>query len=213
MKITVYSTKGSAGKTPIATNIALDRSYAVWTNEPYHIFDGFIPDNQLLSLDLNDTFPTIPDDVDIVFDLAGSISKTAYSITSAIKQSDVVLVPIYNEVKSIKAGLNTIAEVMNFNKNVIVIATKLQKRKKTDVFKSWAKSDDFLNIQNAVHSQIGKNIPVLPLKFSAVFDAIFEQEKSIKQLMEVSGLARYQYREVSEQFDAIYNLIDTKYAK
>ena len=95
MKITVYSTKWSAGKTPIATNIALDRGYAVWTNEPYHIFDGFIPDNQLLSLDLNDTFPSIPDDVDIVFDLAGSISKTAYSITSAIKQSDVVLVPIY----------------------------------------------------------------------------------------------------------------------
>jgi len=29
MKITVYSTKGSAGKTPIATNIALDRGYAV----------------------------------------------------------------------------------------------------------------------------------------------------------------------------------------
>ncbi len=213
MKITVYSTKWSAGKTPIATNIALDRGYAVWTNEPYHIFDGFIPDNQLLSLDLNDTFPTIPDDVDIVFDLAGSISKTAYSITSAIKQSDVVLVPIYNEVKSIKAGLNTIAEVMNFNKNIIVIATKLQKRKKTDVFKSWAKSDDFLNIQKAVHSQIGKNIPVLPLKFSAVFDAIFEQEKSIKQLMDDSGLAKYQYREVSEQFEAIYNLIDTKYAE
>ncbi len=102
---------------------------------------------------------------------------------------------------------------MNFNKNVIVIATKLQKRKKTDVFKSWAKSDDFLNIQNAVHSQIGENTPVLPLKFSAVFDAIFEQEKSIKQLMEDSGLAKYQYREVSEHFEAIYNLIDTKYAK
>lgn len=122
-------------------------------------------------------------------------------------------VPIYNEVKSIKAGLNTIAEVMNLNKNIIVIATKLQKRKKTDVFKSWAKSDDFLNSQNAVHSQIGKSIPVLPLKFSAVFDAIFEQEKSIKQLMEASGLTKYQYREVSEQFEAIYNLIDTKYAK
>ena len=213
MKITVYSTKWSAGKTPIATNIALDRGYAIWTNEPYHIFDGFIPDNQLLSLDLNDSFPAIPDDVDIVFDLAGSISKSSLSITSAIKQSDVVLVPIYNEVKSIKAGLNTIAEVMNFNKNIVIIVTKLQKKKKTDVFKSWTESDDFLNIQNAVHSQIGKNIPVLPLKYSAVFDAIFEQELSIDQLMKNSGLAKYQYREVWEQFQAIYNLIDSNYAK
>ena len=149
-----------------------------------------------MSLDLNDSFPTIPDEVDIVFDLAGSISKSALSITSAIKQSDVVLVPIYNEVKSIKAGLNTIAEVMNFNKNIVVIATKLQKKKKTDVFKSWTDSDDFINIQNAVHSQIGKSIPVMPLKYSAVFDAIFEQEQSIDQLMKNSGLAKYQYREV-----------------
>ena len=213
MKITVYSTKGSAGKTPIATNIALDREYAIWTNEPYHIFDEFIPDDRLLSLDLNDSFPTIPDEVDIVFDLAGSISKSALSITSAIKQSDVVLVPIYNEVKSIKAGLNTIAEVMNFNKNIVVIATKLQKKKKTDVFKSWTDSDDFLNIQNAVHSQIGKSIPVMPLKYSAVFDAIFEQEHSIEQLINNSGLAKYQYREVWDQFKAIYKLIDSKYAK
>ncbi len=29
MKITVYSVKGSAGKTPIATNIALDKGYAI----------------------------------------------------------------------------------------------------------------------------------------------------------------------------------------
>jgi len=213
MKITVYSTKWSAGKTPIATNIALDREYAVWTNEPYHIFDGFIPNSRLLSIDLNDSFPTIPDDVDIVFDLAGSISNTSLSITSAIKQSHVVLVPIYNEVKSIKAGLNTIAEIMPFNKNIVVIATKLKKRKKTDVFKSWAECEDALNIKNAVRSQIGKNIPVLPLKFSSVFDAIFEQELSIDQLMKKSGLAKYQYREVSKQFHDIYNLIDTKYAK
>lgn len=65
----------------------------------------------------------------MIFDLAGSISKSALSISSAIRQSDVVLVPIYNEIKSINAGLNTIAEVLNLNKNVVVIATKLQKKK------------------------------------------------------------------------------------
>jgi hypothetical protein len=30
---------------------------------------------------------------------------------------------------------------------------------------------------------VDKNIPVLQLKFSTVFDTIFEQEKSIKQIM------------------------------
>ena len=50
------------------------------------------------------------DDLDIVFDLAGAISSDARSITTAIKQSDVVVVPINNEFKAIKAGLHSISE-------------------------------------------------------------------------------------------------------
>jgi cellulose biosynthesis protein BcsQ len=37
MKITIYNMKGSAGKTPLAVNIALDREYALATNEPYNL--------------------------------------------------------------------------------------------------------------------------------------------------------------------------------
>lgn len=212
MKITVYNTKWGAGKTPIATNIALDRELAIGTNEPYPVFEEFIPDDRLLCLDLNEPFPTISDDIDIVFDLAGSISSNAQSITSAIMQSNVVLIPIYNEVKAIKAGLNTLAKVQALNPHIVVIATKLQKRKKTDIFTDWTQSEDFQNIAQAV-AQFDSTIPVLPLKYSTVFDTIFEQEKSIHQLMQTSWLAKYQYREVSRQFDAIYHLIDTQYAQ
>lgn len=208
MKITVYSTKGSAWKTPISMNMVYDRGYSIGTNEPYHIFDQLLPDSQFLALDLNDAFPEIPDDIDIVFDLAGSLSSSALSISSAIKQSDVVIVPIYNEIKAINAGLNTIAEVLQINKNVIVVATKLQKKKRSDVFADWWDSEDARNIKEAVHRKIGDHIPVLPLKFSAAFDLIFEQEKSLQQLTQTSWLAKYQFQEVGDQFQKIYNLID-----
>ena len=212
MKITVYSTKGSAWKTPIATNIALDREYAIWTNEPYHVFDGFIPDNRLISLDLNDAFPEIPDNIDIVFDLAGSISNSSSSILTAISQSDVVIVPIYNEVKSIHAWINTISEVLQFNKNVFVIATKLRKKGKNDIFRNWKDSADCLNITKMIKAKFGDKIPVFPLKYSEIFDTIFEKEKSISQIMQESGLNKYLYKEVSKQFDKIYKIIDF-YAK
>lgn len=208
MKITVYSTKWSAGKTPLAMNIVFDKNYCVGTNEPYHIYDRILPDSQFIGLDLSEAFPKIPNDIDIVFDLAWSISKTSLSISSAILQSDVVIVPIYNELKSIAAWVNTIAEVLQLNKNVFVVATKLQKRK-NDIFTDWAESIDAKNIQAAVHEKIGDFIPVLPLKFSTVFDLIFEEEKSIQQLMQLSGLAKYQYQEVANQFDNIYKLIDS----
>jgi cellulose biosynthesis protein BcsQ len=211
MKITVYSAKGSAGKTPIATNIALDREYAIGTNEAFHVFDSFIPDERLMALDLSESFPEIPDDIDIVFDLAGAISEHSHSITSAVAQSDLVIVPIFNEVKSLNSGIGTLREISRvegFHGELLVVATKLQKQS-GERFKGddWRQSRDFLNVEAAVRES-GFDIPVLPSKFSKVFDVIFEKEMSIAQLRKADPLARYTYRDIAAQFDEIYNHID-----
>ena len=211
MKITVYSAKGSAGKTPIATNIALDKGYALGTNEIYHIFDSFFPEEKLLPIEPHEEFPNIPDDIDIVFDLAGSISKQSPSISSAIVQSDLVIVPIYNEIKSLNGGIHTILEVSNFTKNILVIATKLQKQK-NDVFNNWSESLDFKNIEKMVKANVGFPISILPLKFSKVFDLIFEKERSINQIVEDDPLAKYTYRDVAKQFNDIYLFMEKHYA-
>ena len=210
MKISVYSSKGSAGKTPIATNIALDKDYCIGTNELFHVYDGFIQDNQLIALDTEDEFPDVGS-IDIVFDLAGSISKSAHSITSALKMSDYVIVPIYNEYKCLVAGLNTINQILEYNSNVIVVATKLIKTKK-DILMSngsndWHNSEDYKNIKLAVSEKISVDIPVITLKFSKAFDNIFEQKKSIMQLMDENPLAKYSYKEVANQFNEIYKVM------
>ena len=209
MKIAVYSSKGSAGKTPISANIALDKEFCVGTNEAFHIYDSLIEDNQLIALDTEEPFPSelIDMDIDIVFDLAGSISKLAVSITSALSMADVVIVPIYNEYKSLVAGLNTINQIQEYNQNIIVVATKLQKGKRETFVGDWRQSADYKNIYESVREKFGESMPVLPLKFSKVFDNIFEEQQSIKQMMKSSGLARYNYREVAEQFEAIYQEI------
>ena len=211
MRITIYSAKGSAGKTPIATNIALDREYAIGTNEAFHVFDSFIPDERLLALDLTESFPDIPDDIDIVFDLAGAISAQSHSITSAVRQSDLVIVPIHNEVKSLHSGVGTLRQIVKvdgFKGECLVIATKLQKgRKETFGADEWDKSAAFLNI-SAFVEQAGFSFTVLPLKFSNAFDAIFEREQSIAQICASYPLANYNFRDVLRQFEAIYHHID-----
>ena len=45
----------------------------------------------LYPIDLTEPFPEIPDDIDIVFDLAGAISEHSHSISSALAQSDLVI--------------------------------------------------------------------------------------------------------------------------
>ncbi len=207
MRICIYSGKGGDGKTPIATNIALDRLYAIGTNEHFHIFDGFIPDDRLLALKANEAFPEIPEDIDIVFDLAGSITENSKSIVSALQQADLVIVPISNEVKALVAGIGTLREIQKFKKNILVVATKLEKNRKEMFTYDWTKSQEFINVKNQVFRHIGE-LPILPLKQSKVFNTIFEQEKSIRQIMANDPLARYSYRDVAKQFDEIYNFID-----
>lgn len=209
MKIAVYSSKGSAGKTPISANIALDKNFSIGTNEAFHVYDSFLDDNRLLALQPEETFPKelINEDIDVVFDLAGSISRTALSISSALEMSDFVIVPIYNEYKSLVGGLNTIEQIKRYNQNIIVVATKLEKHKK-DIFSSdWTKSEDFRNIENAIKDKIGESIPILPLKKSKVFDNIFEERMSISQLMKNNPLAKHNYKLVANQFEEIYKLI------
>jgi len=209
MRIALYNTKGSAGKTPIATNIALDREYALGTNEPFHVFEGFFPDDRLMVISMEESFPDIPDDIDIVFDLAGSISAHAHSISSALRQADLVIVPTWNEVKSLHSAVGTIREVTNFTENVLVIATKLQKGRKEELPDGdWTQSAEYRNIKSVIDTRVPFPVTVLPLKMSTAFDAIFEHEQSVDQIMRSKPLAAYTYRKVNEQLNAIYNYID-----
>jgi hypothetical protein len=213
MKITVYCLKGSAGKTPIAVNIALDKGYAIGTNEPYNLLDTVISEESLMTVEPSEKFPDFGDEIDIVFDLAGMITHDAHnSIVSAIEQSDVVLVPIYNELKCLNAGVNTLRELQHHTKNIVVVATKLQKGSK-EFFSDWRDSQDFKNIASVVENSVGQGIPIFPLKFSKVFDTIFEKEQSIGQLRASSGLEAYTYREPAKQFDDLFTYLEKHYAK
>jgi hypothetical protein len=209
MKICIYSSKGGEGKTPIATNIVLDREYALGTNEKFHIFDSMLDDDMFLAIDGGEPFPNIPEDIDIVFDLAGSISSNEKSIASAINQSDLIIVPISNEVKALTAGIHTIREIQKLTKKpILVIGTKLDKQRKEKFNKNeWEFSKDFENIVNQVHEYCG-DIACLPLKKSKAFDAIFEKEMSIEDLVNNDPLAKHNYAEVCLQFKQIYNFID-----
>jgi len=117
----------------------------------------------------------------MVFDLGGSISKNSHSIVSAIKQSDVVIVPIHNERKSIYSGIMTIREILRFNQNIFVVATKLKKT----ATESWEGCEGFKNIETKVQNDLNLTLPIMPLKLSNVFDTIFDSEKSINQLVEL----------------------------
>jgi len=208
MKITIYNIKGSTGKTPIATNIAMDSDYAIATNEKYHILNKIFPNNKVLSVSAKEQFPKLPPELNVVFDLGGFIEMASKNITSAITQSDLVIIPVNNEYKALDNTLHTIREVYRINKNILIVATKLKHKGSLN---DWTDSKDFLNIKNTVHNEIGVEFPIFPLQFSKVFETIFEEKKSISQICEVGGLNKYRYKNVNKQFNKIYNYLKENY--
>jgi len=216
MKITVYNIKGSAGKTPLSTNIALDHGYCIGTNESINVYSDLFEEEQQLVVGQSEEFPLLSKDTDIVFDLSGAISNKSLSITSAIKQSNVVIVPIYNHLRCLQGGIQTILEVAQFTKNIIVVATKLTKSKVVGKKKEgnlsigpydWTTSEDYINIKKQVEANIDFSLPILPLKFSNGFDLVDDEEKSLIELTQSSNLLKHRYGIEAEQLNNIYQEI------
>lgn len=210
MKITIFSLKGGSGKTPIAINLAVDKDYALASNESLDAFSGYFDDERLLFIAAEEKFPDLPSDIDVIFDLAGSMTRSDHSTVSAIRQSDVVLVPIWNNRLAIMGGLKSIQSINKLGKKVIVVATKLapETRKKGQC---WTESDDYKAIYSEVSSiseELGYMPAVMPLKFSKVFETVVNNCTSIHTLTSQNGLFKYTYKELLSQIDNLYQEIE-----
>lgn len=202
MRLTIYSSKGGVGKTPLSILFAVDKGFSVGCNESSDIYSGHIDEDMYLLHELDQEFPLIPDDIDIVFDMAGTMSKYDHALVSAIQQSDVVIVPIWNNVNSIKLGKNTIRAISDISKRIVVVATKL-KRKSKERGLLWCETADFKAVADAV-SDVDASIKVLPLKYSDVYDRVCEEFTSFHQLAENSKLFASGQKETLAQIEAIY---------
>jgi cellulose biosynthesis protein BcsQ len=189
MKITVYNFKGGVGKTSIALNIALSLDMGIITNDVYSPIENILPEKQFIKLEKDMSIPEIPEGMNIVFDLGGYIDTRAIE---ALRQSDKVLIPVTNDFINLQVTINAIDEIWEFNENLIIIANRTVK-------------DDFLDISQAIKQFY--DFPVSELKQSRVFSNLFQEKKSIRDIVKQGGLKAYSYRIINEQFDELLKTI------
>jgi cellulose biosynthesis protein BcsQ len=116
--IGVINRKGGLGKTPIAVNTAKATGSIILTNdddivEVVHDNTKVMSLNEIAELDFNQLPNT-------VIDFGGFIEA---GTTSIIKRCDLVVVPVVNNISSLKRSVNAIEELSQLNDNIIIVAT------------------------------------------------------------------------------------------
>jgi len=209
MKITVYNFKGGVGKSAISLNLALTLKLPVLTNDHHSPVGGIVKrvlgQNEYRGLKDGQDIPAMPADFSCIFDLGGHIDPRA---VHALEMSDVVLVPLFCDYVEFDVTLKALKNITRYNSNVIVVANRVQKK-------------EFQTIKKIISGKFPE-LPILELKKSTAMTDLYtfnngkgkpKGGRSIKQMLEVGGLVKYNYTPISEQFDRLIEEIYTMTGK
>ncbi len=116
--IAVINRKGGLGKTPIAINTAKATDSIILTNDD-DVVEVVHKNTKVMSLkEISELdFESLPN---TVIDFGGFIEA---GTTSIIERCDLVVVPVVNNISSIKRSVNAVDELSQLNKNIIIVAT------------------------------------------------------------------------------------------
>lgn len=192
MKIVMFNLKGGQGKSSIALNLALTMNMNIISNDIITQIEDVLPPDNFLKIGKDEDFPNIEEDIDIIYDLGGWLDNRTISI---LKQADLIIIPMINGIMNNKTSLNSIEQVKNINKNILIIANKTKK-------------DDYNIICELVNKYFSEeNFPILELRETTAFEKIMEKEESIQNIVEKDKLLKFSYSRVVEQFNNIITFI------
>ena len=121
MKVLVYNFKGGVGKTAISLNLSLTLNMGIVTNDVYSPLEKVLPEQKLLKLRPDSLLPSFPKELDVIFDFGGYIDARA---VSALKAADLVIIPTINDFIDLQITINTVKELEQYNKNILIVANK-----------------------------------------------------------------------------------------
>lgn len=193
MKIVIFNIKGGQGKTSLAINLAFSLNAGIITNDVYSPLEKVLPENRFIKVDLKSDFPNIKEDnLKLIYDLGGWIDTRCIKL---LKEADLIIVPIINDYINNQVGINSIEEIKQYNKNILIIANRTEKK-------------DYEEIKMLITNFYGDKFPVLELKKSTAFSKIFDKSKSIDDIIQEDKLLAFAYREVKDQLQKIVNFIN-----
>jgi len=195
---TFFSLKGGVGKTSLASAISLELSFInqpvpVITNDPISPLEGLLGSENAMIIQQDQDLPNaFSKDENVIIDLGGFVDQRSIPVLENAKN---IVIPTLGSFLSLVGLVGTIQEVEKFNKNIVIVINRVDKKEEQSV-------RTFINEKG--------NYPIFSVKSSKCFENIHYQKKSVSQMMEEEPLRRRSYDGVSKQIWDLINHLKEK---
>ena len=166
MSIVVYSIKGGVGKTTLSVQISQMLDYTYVTNDSHSSAHNLMPEEKGFLVS-SEEYEEIPYDDRVVYDFGGFKDTR---INDIIKKSNKVIIPTLTSIVDVQATLATLKDVIEVNKNIIIVVNKTKNNNKSTELKEY--------LLEEIEKLYGKvNIPIIFVRDSSVLeDSLFDCE-------------------------------------
>jgi len=183
--ITFFNKKGGTGKTSLSFSIAKDLDYPLLSNDD-SVIEEIYP-NKAKILDVLQVI-----EHDVVYDLGGFINK---GVIDVFKASSMVVVPTTLDINSIKRTINTVMEVNEYCKNIIIVINRTKK-------------DKLGKYKQSIEALKGLGKPIAYVRESEAITNSIHLGKTISELYNKNNFTKNQYKGIFEDYSKLLKTIE-----
>ncbi len=196
MSYVVYSIKGGVGKTTLSVQISQMLEFTYVTNDSHSSAHNLMPEEKGFLVS-SEEYEEIPFDENVVYDFGGFKDKR---INEVIKQVNKVIIPTLTSIVDVQATLATLKDVMEINKNIIIVVNRTKNNNKATELKEY--------LEEELKKLYGKvEIPIIFVRESSILeDSLFDCEY-VENKAGNNRFKRHIYRNAIEDMINLKNVL------